>query len=191
MGRTLFNGNITIKVIEAESLKATDFSTRIFQTTSFQLSPYIHLDIDDLPIGRTITKHRSTNPTFNEEFKSSVQAANMINFTVFHDAALPPDEFVANCSVSLHQLKANKVNDLWVDLEPNGRLHFSIELDGTFIQNATSSAAADKTFKQNTQAFDRRRIAMRRKVHQIYGHKFMATYFKQPTFCSICREFIW
>lgn len=47
------------------------------------------------------------------------------------------------------------------------------------------------TFKQNTQAFNRRRIAMRRKVHQVYGHKFMATYFRQLTFCSICRDFIW
>jgi hypothetical protein len=48
-----------------------------------------------------------------------------------------------------------------------------------------------KMFKQNTQAFNRRRIAVRRKIHQIYGHKFMATYFRQPTFCSICRDFIW
>ena len=122
-----------------------------------------------------------------------MNSGHIIKFTVFHDAALPPDEFVANCSFSFDQLKSeNKINDLWIDLEPNGRLHFSIELDGTFSEDVNSKIfVEDKTFKQNTEAFNKRRIAMRRKVHQIYGHKFMATFFRQPTFCSICREFIW
>ena len=196
MGRLVFKGNAKIKVIEAENLKATDYSTRIFATSTFQISPYINLDIDDVPIGRTITKQRSTNPIFNEEFTADVHSGHIIKFTVFHDAALPPDEFVANCSFPLDRLKGeNKSSDLWLDLEPTGRLHFSIELDGTFIEDAVVVSqvvvAEDKTFKQNTQAFNKRRIAMRRKVHQIYGHKFMATFFRQPTFCSICREFIW
>lgn len=37
----------------------------------------------------------------------------------------------------------------------------------------------------------RRQGAVRRRVHQVNGHKFMATYLRQPTYCSHCRDFIW
>ena len=131
---SLFNGTIKIRVIEAENLKATDYSTRIFQNSfkGFCVSPYVSLDIDDLPIGRTTTKHRTQTPTFNEDFASEpVQSGRVINFTVFHDSALPPDEFVANCTISLSQLKPGS-NKLWADLEPSGKLHLLIDLEGTF-----------------------------------------------------------
>ena len=106
MSRYVFTGIAKIRVIEAESLRATDYSTRIFSNSTFLISPYIHLDIDDVPLGRTATKHRNQNPTFNEEFHSGhIHAGVNLNVTVFHDSALPPDEFVANCSISLHEIR--------------------------------------------------------------------------------------
>lgn len=52
------------------------------------------------------------------------------------------------------------------------------------------AGAGQKEFKERA-GLNRRRGAMRRRVHQVNGHKFMATILRQPTFCSHCREFIW
>lgn len=38
----------------------------------------------------------------------------------------------------------------------------------------------------------RRRGAIKHaKVHEIRGHQFVATFFRQPTFCTLCSDFMW
>ena len=54
-----------------------------------------------------------------------------------------------------------------------------------------SRPAPKREFKEREAGFRLRRGAMRRRVHQVNGHKFMATILRQPAFCSHCRDFIW
>ena len=72
------------------------------------------------------------DPTWNETFTTDLlRKAEVLGLTVWHDATIPPDSFVANCSIGLADLidkEDQPLHDLWVDLEPSGRIHCKIEL---------------------------------------------------------------
>ncbi|KRX73826.1 Protein kinase C-like 1 [Trichinella sp. T6] len=77
-----------------------------------------------------------------------------------------------------------------IHLHPTGKL--LVQLKWIADQSSTSSSERSGDGKLMAFGIERRRGAIRHnKVHEIRGHPFVATFFRQPTFCSICSFFLW
>uniref|UniRef100_A0A6Q2ZH23 Protein kinase C n=1 Tax=Esox lucius TaxID=8010 RepID=A0A6Q2ZH23_ESOLU len=192
----VFNGLLKIKICEALDLKPTAWSLRHAvgpKTQTFLLDTYIALNVDDSRVGQTSTKQKTNSPAWNDEFVTEVHDGRKIELSVFHDAPIGYDDFVANCIIQFEDILQNgsKHYEEWIDLEPEGRVYVIIDLSGSSSEAPGSSENAEERVFRERMRPRKRQGAVRRRVHQVNGHKFMATYLRQPTYCSHCRDFIW
>ncbi|VDL40401.1 unnamed protein product [Hymenolepis diminuta] len=172
-----FSGTIHIQVIEATDLKATACATRHAVGPAAKLyellDPYVTIEVDDLAIAKTSTKTKTNSPRWKEDVKAEVTSAQRLTFTVYHDAAIPPDDFVAIAELLMRNVRAG--NEFWLDLEPQGRLKLQIDLIGTRTDEPPK-LAFDKDNSLTSggvlHAKHYRAGALRRRIHQAKGHKF-------------------
>lgn len=113
-----FTGHLKLTIIEATSLQPTELSLRNSIIKNPNIDPYVDILIDDsLEIGKTTVKLRTSDPSWNEVFTSSLLSAKNLQLTIFDQSAFPDDNFVANCSLLFDNFKLEQrsnVFDLWV-----------------------------------------------------------------------------
>uniref|UniRef100_A0A674D0L7 Protein kinase C n=1 Tax=Salmo trutta TaxID=8032 RepID=A0A674D0L7_SALTR len=188
----VFSGVLKVRVCEAVDLKPTPWALRHAggkNSSSFLLDPYLTLNLDQTHLGQTCTKNRSNSPAWNQDFTAQMTDGRKLEMSVFHDAPIGYDDFVANCTIQLEDILQNGSThyQAWVDLEPEGKVYVIIDLSGSSTE---ANENEERVFRERIGP-RRRQGAVRRRVHQVNGHKFMATYLRQPTYCSHCRDFIW
>ena len=106
----VFMGSVRLKVLEATDLKPAILAQRRVKS----IDPYVSVHVDDVPIAQTSSKPKTSTPIWNEEFESDIENGETLGITVFHNAIMPPDPFVANSSVPLEEIINSGTSDIWV-----------------------------------------------------------------------------
>ncbi|KAK3753515.1 hypothetical protein QZH41_018021, partial [Actinostola sp. cb2023] len=135
-----------------------------------------------------VQKKRTIFPDWNKCFDTHNNEGRIITIVVKEK----PDKFLGNVSIGVQflvdQCKQDGYSSVWLDLQPGGHLLVQVRHYNEVLDDPTKVGKPH----ENHSGLTGRRGAMRKqKEHDIRGHKFVARFFRQPVFCSLCREFMW
>uniref|UniRef100_A0A8C2KAW3 Protein kinase C n=1 Tax=Cyprinus carpio TaxID=7962 RepID=A0A8C2KAW3_CYPCA len=129
--------------------------------------------------GKTLIQKKPTMyPAWRSTFDAHIYEGRVIQILLMRTAEEPLAEVTVGVSVLAERCK-----------KANGRAEFWV------CDNVVMSIhlyECQLVSEEEAPNLNRRRGAIKQaKIHFIKNHEFIATFFRQPTFCSVCRDFVW
>ncbi|XP_029631223.1 protein kinase C, delta a [Salmo trutta] len=142
--------------------------------------------------GKTLVQRKPTMfPAWKASFDAHIYEGRVLQVLLMKTAEEPLAEVTVGVSVLAERCKkGNGRAEFWVDLQPSGKVMMAVQF---FLEGATDTEGKlPMKEEEGGPTINRRRGAIKQaKIHEVKCHEFIATFFRQPTFCSVCREFVW
>lgn len=138
-----------------------------------------------------VQKKKTIYPEWNKCFDTHLYEGRVITIVVLQK---PSGKVVADVSIGVQFLvdqckrDSHGFSSVWLDLQPSGKLLVQVR---HFIEVLDDPTKEGKPHENNSGLTGRRGAMRKQKCHIIRGHRFVARFFRQPVFCSVCTEFMW
>jgi hypothetical protein len=163
--------------------------------------------------GKLIQKKQTFYPNWGQCFDSHISKGRQMGIAI-HDQA-QDQLFICEVVTEIESLaeqcrgKPNQITRLTLELKPQGKLSLQVKLFGEkegaapmevnaltlkrpdLRQQELKAATADKDGTATLGMRGRRGAVKHQKIHVVRGHKYAAKFFRQPTYCTYCKDFLW
>ncbi|XP_019402980.1 PREDICTED: protein kinase C delta type isoform X2 [Crocodylus porosus] len=138
--------------------------------------------------GKTLVQKKPTMyPEWKSSFDAHVYEGRVIQIVLMKAAEEPLSEVTVGVSVLAERCKkGNGKAEFWLDLQPQGKVLMAVQF---FLEDTDCKQSISED--EGTVTINRRGAIKQAKIHYIKNHEFTATFFGQPTFCSVCKDFVW
>uniref|UniRef100_A0A672HY70 Protein kinase C n=1 Tax=Salarias fasciatus TaxID=181472 RepID=A0A672HY70_SALFA len=136
--------------------------------------------------GKTLLQKKPTMyPAWKSTFDAHIYEGRVLEVVLMQQEGSKESLAKATVGVSVLAERCKKSKtagraEFWLDMIPSGRVQMAVQF---FLENEDSGCSFHTELRRG--AFKQPR------VHCIKHHEFIAVFFHQPTFCSVCREFVW
>ncbi|KAM9798744.1 protein kinase C, delta b [Syngnathus typhle] len=146
--------------------------------------------------GMTLIQKKPTMyPAWKSTFDAHIYEGRVIEVVLMQSAEVALGKTTVDVSVLAEGCKKPKTNgraEFWLDMIPSGKVYITVQYFLEDSDAAANQASVKVAPQDGLTTLNKRRGAFKQpKIHLMKSHEFAATFFHQPTFCSVCREFLW